>query len=49
MRKADRNKPPTRIGAALAVALWACIATAGQDVRYNFMPGTDFAKYHTYK
>ena len=49
MRKADRNKPLTRIGAALAVALWACIATAGQDVRYNFMPGTDFAKYHTYK
>ena len=27
----------------------ACIVTAGQDVRYNFMPGTDFAKYHTYK
>lgn len=21
----------------------------GQDVKYNFMPGTDFAKYHTYK
>jgi hypothetical protein len=20
-----------------------------QDVHYNFMPGTDFAKYHTYK
>jgi hypothetical protein len=49
MRKADRNKPLIRIGAALAVALCACIVTAGQDVRYNFMPGTDFAKYHTYK
>lgn len=23
--------------------------TTAQDVRYNFMPGTDFAKYHTYK
>lgn len=22
---------------------------AAQDVRYNFMPGTDFSKYHTYK
>lgn len=22
---------------------------AGQDVRYNSMPGTDFSKYHTYK
>ena len=22
---------------------------AAQDVKYNFMPGTDFAKYHTYR
>jgi Domain of unknown function (DUF4136) len=22
---------------------------SAQDVRYNFMPGTDFAKFHTYK
>jgi hypothetical protein len=22
---------------------------AAQDVRYNFMPGADFSKYHTYK
>jgi hypothetical protein len=22
---------------------------AAQDVKYNFMPGTDFSKYHTYK
>jgi len=22
---------------------------AAQDVRYNYMPGTDFSKYHTYK
>jgi hypothetical protein len=22
---------------------------AAQDVRYNFMPGTNFSKYHTYK
>jgi hypothetical protein len=49
MRNADRNRPLTRIGAALAVALCACIVTAGQDVRYNFMHGTDFAKFHTYK
>ena len=24
-------------------------AVYAQDVRYNFMPGTDFTKYHTYK
>jgi hypothetical protein len=34
---------------AFAVALMACIVAQGQDVRYNFMPGTDFSKYHTYK
>ena len=38
-----------KIGMAPAVALMACIVTTGQDVRYNFMPGTDFSKYHTYK
>src|SRR5215471_6058115 len=32
-----------------AVALMACIVAQGQDVRYNFMPGTDFSKCHTYK
>jgi hypothetical protein len=35
---------------ALVAAL--LVATAGtlaaQDVRYNFMPRTDFSKYHTY-
>jgi hypothetical protein len=34
---------------ALAVLLMGCTVTLGQDVRYNFMPGTDFSKYHTYK
>jgi Domain of unknown function (DUF4136) len=24
-------------------------ALSAQDVKYNFMPGTDFSKYHTYK
>jgi hypothetical protein len=49
MRKADRNGPLIRMGVVLGLALWACIVTAGQNVRYNFMPGTDFAKFHTYK
>jgi hypothetical protein len=34
---------------ALTIAIMGCIVTAGQDVRYDFMPGTDFSKYHTYK
>ncbi len=36
-------------GAWLCVALvFSGAAGLAQDVRYNSMPGTDFAKYHTY-
>jgi hypothetical protein len=35
---------------ALFPLLLLCgIRSAAQDVKYNFMPGTDFSKYHTYK
>jgi Domain of unknown function (DUF4136) len=33
----------------VGLALLVGVAISPQDVRYNFMPGTDFAKYHTYK
>jgi hypothetical protein len=33
----------------VSLALLAGTAISAQDVRYNFMPGTDFAKYRTYK
>jgi hypothetical protein len=36
--------------ASTAALLWLGAGTlAAQDVRYNYMPGTDFSKYHTYK
>jgi hypothetical protein len=38
-----------RIGMVLVVTFLASGLTRAQDVRYNFMPGTDFSKYHTYK
>ena len=38
-----------RTGVLLAGILTACAVIKAQDVRYNFMPGTDFSKYHTYK
>ena len=38
-----------RIGLLWAGVLMACPVIKAQDVRYNFMPGTDFSKYHTYK
>ena len=34
---------------AITVSLITCIATVAQDVRSNYMPGTNFAKFHTYK
>ncbi len=37
-----------KFGPALILALVACSITRGQDVRTNYMPGTDFSKYHTY-
>jgi hypothetical protein len=33
----------------VSLALLTGTVLSAQDVRYNFMPGTDFAKYHTYK
>ena len=37
-----------RFGPALVLALVACSVTYAQDVRTNYMPGTDFSKFHTY-
>jgi len=34
---------------AETLLLLAAGTLAAQDVRYNFMPGTDFSKYHTYR
>ena len=33
---------------ALVLVLVACSLTNAQDVRTNYMPGTDWSKYHTY-
>ena len=46
------RKASSRVGRLLflvVLALLAGRAVSAQDVKYNFMPGTDFAKYHTYK
>jgi uncharacterized protein DUF4136 len=37
-----------KFGPAMVLALVACSATYAQDVRTNYMPGTDFSRYHTY-
>ena len=33
----------------IGVFLFSVGISIAQDVKYNFMPGTDFSKYHTYK
>lgn len=33
----------------VTLALFTAATLAAQDVTYNYMPGTDFSKYHTYK
>ena len=38
-----------RLVCLLFVALVVGTGCKAQDVTYNFMPGTDFSKYHTYK
>jgi Domain of unknown function (DUF4136) len=37
-----------KFGPALVLAFVACSMTFAQDVRTNYMPGTDFSRYHTY-
>lgn len=37
-----------KFGSVLLLAFVACSVTFAQDVRTNYMPGTDFSKYHTY-
>src|SRR5215813_11993453 len=38
-----------RFLAAVCIGLFWAIAASAQDTKYNFMPGTDFTKYKTYK
>ncbi|HXI25501.1 MAG TPA: DUF4136 domain-containing protein [Pyrinomonadaceae bacterium] len=35
--------------AATSMLLLWCVSASAQDVKYNFLPGTDFSKYKTYK
>src|SRR5271154_4812123 len=46
----SETKTAVQSAAVLCLALLACCGLGlAQDVRYNAMPGTNFAKYHTYK
>jgi hypothetical protein len=45
----NRKGSLTRILVLVGLTLLAGEVLPAQDVKYNFMPGTDFSKYHTYK
>ena len=47
MMKSAKNT--LQVLTASCVLLICCAFAAAQDVRYNFLPGTDFSKYKTYK
>jgi Domain of unknown function (DUF4136) len=38
-----------RILAAVCTGLFWSVAISAQEIKFNFLPGTDFAKYKTYK
>jgi hypothetical protein len=38
-----------RLATVVCVLLFCCASAAAQDVRYNYLGGTDFSKYKTYK
>ena len=42
------RKLVARLGIASVLVLLACCLTNAQDVRTNYMPGTDWSKYRTY-
>jgi hypothetical protein len=47
------QRKPRRFPFSLAIIAVVSVVMLGrvpaQDVKYNFMPGTDFSKFHTYK
>ncbi|HKP36612.1 MAG TPA: DUF4136 domain-containing protein [Pyrinomonadaceae bacterium] len=44
-----RSNTAFRIMAAALLLLIAAVSAAAQEIKYNFLPGTDFSKYRTYR
>jgi hypothetical protein len=45
----EKHIAAARLALIFAAASVVCSLALGQDVRSNYMPGTDFSKFHTYK
>jgi len=44
-----RTSRSARVAAIAGLLLAWCVAASAQDVKYNFLQGTDFSQYKTYK
>lgn len=44
-----RRTTALRMTATALLLLIAAVSAGAQEIKYNFLPGTDFAKYRTYK
>ena len=45
----NKRKVSAHVASTLFLALLCCGIAQAQDVKYNYVPGTDFSKYKTYK
>lgn len=44
-----RNKRLAQVAMIAGLLLVWCVAASAQDIQYNFLQGTDFSRYKTYK
>ena len=49
MANQETQRVIARLAMMLVAALVVCNLALGQDVKTDYMPGTDFTKFHTYK
>ena len=44
-----RTSRAARAAAIAGLLMACCVAALAQDIKYNYLQGTDFSKYKTYK
>lgn len=49
MRKMQKARRILQLSLVTGLLLAWCAVASAQDIRFNFLPGTDFSKYKTYK
>lgn len=49
MTKMSRTSRITQLAVIAGLLLASAVTASAQDIKYNYLPGTDFSKYKTYK